>query len=332
MLRDMNVYLRKLRRSRSVLHRCICVTFDVSHCSQRSPAARTHLSSFRIRLPSAQRYPNPSRRRNPHPLRLRRSCWPNSSWPTGLGPAERAAWCARLLPVARERIARPGDQLAPAGDCSLSVTPAREEVSGTRVLFDLAFFFEHPYAAASFDRDTRTLYLPLAALTEPWMQNTATRHEWRHARIHQQALAGDKLALALQSIVTGPEYRPDPLYVDEIPVNLCDLVDARDRGAQPEPWRTEMATNYATMLTTELGKLAPVAMQIPDTRFGIAGMRIQSFLPTSFWVGGQDAASSIGILRSVQRDASEALTLLRETTYARAQVHALPLIAATCTP
>jgi hypothetical protein len=160
----------------------------------------------------------------------------------------------------------------------------------------------------------------------------ATRHEWLHARIHARARGGDALASALQTVVSGPAYRPDAFHVDEVTASVCDLLRARERGVRPERWQVEMAMNYARMLRSELQTMVRAGAGQPEGRAGVAGVRLRGSDPTTVrWIGGRDVAHSLAVLRSVSDGAEAAVHRLTanppDLAGARA---AVPLVADLC--
>ena len=231
-----------------------------------------------------------------------------------MGADDRRLWCERLVTLARSRLALDGDVVGEAEACAVTLVPAasRQVVPGVQVRLDVGYFFRKPYAAASYDRETRTLYLPLAALVRPWDEIDATRHEWHHARIHARARSGDALATALQSIATGPDYRPDGFYVDEIPANLCDVVRAAKRGEGTSD-KTKMIDGYLGYLRKELDATKASPKKAASSRAGVPGVTLVSSDGVERWVGGADARRSLTLLESVWKDATTTLSNLRAT-------------------
>lgn len=217
---------------------------------------------------------------------------------TSLTTDEQADWCARLGARARTVLGE-AKQLGP---CTFELA-AQGAVPGVRIRFDATFFFAKPYAAASYDRERRILFLPLAALKEPWAALPATRHEWRHAALHRSALAGNADAAALQSSFERPEYKPDGLYVDELPAAICDWSEALAAQREVEPWRTELARSYATSVDAELAR--PPGEPRAATRAGVAGFTV----PDGF-IGGANLATSHAILETLAADSKSALQTL----------------------
>lgn len=211
-----------------------------------------------------------------------------------LSAAERADWCAKLIALA-PGLPQSGDRLEGIDACAATLSPAHPVVSGVSVKLDVGFFFAKPYAAASYDRESKTLFLPLASLYKPWSEVPATRHEWRHARLHQRALAGDALASALMTTVHAPDYRPDGFYADEVLVNLCD-------GEQ----QREMTENYVKILRTELDAMKSLTASTAATHAGVKGRAFTS-AGVERWVGGTDTKKSLALLEGIWKDASTAL-------------------------
>mgnify|MGYP000909000404 CR=1 FL=1 len=178
-----------------------------------------------------------------------------------LTSAERARWCQRLTDEALTRIPLAGDEARRIDDCAVQLQPApgRQLVPGVRVVFSVDAFARRPFAAASYDEATRTLYLPLGALDAPWSDVQATRHEWRHARI--DASADDA---ALRSRAVGPRFKPDSFVFDELLVNTCDLVDAEAAGVAPPPWQRPMVESMLAQAVEILGEArrAPIAAHL----------------------------------------------------------------------
>jgi hypothetical protein len=176
---------------------------------------------------------------------------------------------------------------------------ARPERAGT---FRRRFLFIKPYAAASYDRASATLFLPLKALESDWSDVPATLHEWRHARIHSLARQGDIIAMALESQLTGPDYQPDAFNVDELPVNACDLLEARARNTPVEPWRLGILKSMAEILRKQLPiVLLTVDRWFPEERRAdVPGVKLVLEQPdqTERWIGGHDPISS-GVLNQL---------------------------------
>lgn len=244
----------------------------------------------------------------------------------------RDAWCQRLTPLARSRISQSGDNVGDSSACAISLLPAasRRKVAGVRVVFDIELFFRMPYAAASYDRESRTLFLPLDALLKDWSEVTATKHEWLHAEIHRRALAGDAFSVALQTQASGPEYQPDAFNVDEIPASLCDLASVLDRGAFPEAWQMTMATSYIDILGGLLLKLRELAQPLPEVRAGVGGLRFSLENGVTTWLGGPTPRPCLAILEAIHRDAKSALQSLALRPSQTLAARAVPLLAATC--
>jgi hypothetical protein len=245
-----------------------------------------------------------------------------------LSAEDRKRWCTRFTPF-EARVARAGDRIE-GMDCGAKLVPAaaRQIVPDVALQFSVDFFFDKPYASASYDRETKTLFLPLASTYSPWDQIGATRHEWLHARHHAKARGGDPLAAALMSVSEGKDYRPDGFYFDEVPVNLCDVVRAASEKKGPS---LEMAQQYSDLLQKELATLKTLKPGPLKTRAGVPG---HSFAPkigsrnendgTERWVGGKDAAKSLALLESVAKEANTALTALKSGS--------VPPLAADCDP
>lgn len=180
---------------------------------------------------------------------------------SGLNAAERARWCQQLTDEALARIPLSGDVARRLDECTVQILPApsRQLVPGVRVLFSVDAFVRRPFAAASYDEATRTLFLPLGALDAPWSDVQATRHEWRHARI--DASADDA---ALRSRAVGPRFKPDSFVFDELLVNTCDLVDAEAAGVAPPPWQRPMIESMLAQAveTLDEARRAPIAAHI----------------------------------------------------------------------
>ncbi|NUP04520.1 MAG: hypothetical protein HOW73_00480 [Polyangiaceae bacterium] len=234
---------------------------------------------------------------------------------TVLGDQEREAWCGRLLQLAKEHLARPGDRMTEVGPCAVTLVPSavRQVVPDVRIRFDVGFFFQKPYAAASYDRETRTLYLPLSALETHWDEAPATRHEWFHARIHERARAGDPLSAALETVIASAQYRPDAFHVDEVPANLCDIVQVLEAGGRPRAQQVEMARSYLEMLRTELRAMKGPSGGEPETRAGVSGIRLPASDNTVRWVGGADVARTVALLEDMSNGATGALDRVAAT-------------------
>jgi hypothetical protein len=222
----------------------------------------------------------------------------------------RETWCGRLMPLAREHLARPGDKVT-ADRCAVTLQPApeRQVVKDVNLRFDGEFFFKKPYAAASYDRNTRTLYLPLASLETAWDQVGATRHEWLHARIHERARSGDALSAALFSVVSGPAFKPDAFHIDELAVGICDVMRALESGKQPQAWQLQMAKGYLEALRTEVRAMKGRTGGETETRAGVPGTRFASDGTVS-WVGGKDLPRSLALLEGTLNDTEKAMGLL----------------------
>lgn len=166
----------------------------------------------------------------------------------------RASWCARLTDAAARSLGSPEEPARRTSPCAVELTPleAHRQVPNVRVVFDVERFFAKPYAAASFDRPSRTLFLPLAALERPWWTVPATRHEWRHALVLENAPSSE-LARALLTTASGPEFVPDDFAFDEVLTNVCDLVDAQDERRAPPEWQPPMTARLVSWGERVLG-------------------------------------------------------------------------------
>ncbi len=257
-----------------------------------------------------------------------------------LDEAARERWCARLVRAAEHALARPGDAVKSVERCALEVAPApaRQLVAGVRVRFDAGFFFRKPYADASFDRETRTMFLPAAALEKPWDELPATQHEWLHASHDARARSGDPLALALATVISGPDYRPDAFHVDEVPVNICDLLRAYEGGGAPQAWQIEMTKHYVGLLRDELRAMKSAKGGTPERRAALAGTRLGAPSTTTpatstvRWVAG-DVGRTLALLGDVLTASSMALARLEASPPDVAGARAIPLYASgLCTP
>ena len=211
---------------------------------------------------------------------------------SSLSADERASFCQRIMPVAHARLAMTGDRLEDDGPCAIVVTPAHAVVPDVKVRFDLGFFARKPYATASYDDETRTLYLPLDAIVKPWADRPSVHHEWLHAHHHARARAGDPTAMALMTVSRGPDYRPDGFFADEVPVNQC------------HPSSREMTEQYAKILRTELDAMKVVTKTTPRSRAGVPGFTLASTDGVERWLGGKDRAKSLEALEKVWRNTS----------------------------
>lgn len=219
---------------------------------------------------------------------------------------ERNRWCDRLTHLAESRLSEGGDAVSRASSCALTLQPTREHtrVPGVRVVFDVEFYFRKPYASASFDTATRTLFLPVVSLESAWWEQASTIHEWRHAYHDALARKGDLMALALQSTFEGPDYLPDAFHADEVPVNACDILDARRTHRAVEAWRPQMAKAYGDMLEKELVALAE-ARGTPRLQSGLPGLALDSPEGTKRWLGGNlnDARRKLGEVLALTKKA-----------------------------
>ncbi|HVK83868.1 MAG TPA: hypothetical protein VM513_07160 [Kofleriaceae bacterium] len=243
---------------------------------------------------------------------------------SSLEPQARDAWCERLVPLAEAHLARPGDRIEKRGACAVELYPAATEqrVPDVHVRFDAAAFFRKPYAAASYDASTRTLFLPLDALEAAWNEVPATVHEWGHAAIHARARTGDPIAAALATRISGPAYRPDPFHVDELPINLCDVLRARERGGEPQPWQLPMVRTFLAALESELAAMKELR-GTRETLDGMEGTRLETTNGISRWVGGRDLANSLAVLERVRVDTGKAIELLEAPVLDANRVRAL---------
>lgn len=188
---------------------------------------------------------------------------------SSLGASERAKWCERLTEEALARIPLPGDTARRLDACSVSIdaAPSRQRAPGVHVVFSVDAFLRRPFAAASYDEATRTLFLPLRALDAPWSDVQATRHEWRHANIDAMARSA-AVEAALRSRASGPRFKPDSFVFDEVLVNACDLVDADASGAAPAAWQRPMVESMlgwlADILTEARSRPAVASSSLRD--------------------------------------------------------------------
>jgi hypothetical protein len=250
-----------------------------------------------------------------------------------LTPEEQRVWCERFARIVPSALPKPGDLIGTGEPCAwpLRSNPAHQRVDGVGLRFDLAFFFAKPYAAASYDRDRHVMFLPLKALEVPWWNVQATVHEWRHAAIHARARGNDVLAMALQSSFSGPAFQPDAFYVDEVPVNACDWIDAVARGEATEPWRVSMLENYVRLLGERLPQLRAGAAASAKVRAEVQGSVLAC--PgegVECWLGGTSVAKSTAILEAIHQDAVAALSLLSSARPNLQAARALPSLHSVC--
>lgn len=184
-----------------------------------------------------------------------------------LSGEQRVLWCERLTALGVERLAMAHETVERLGPCALRLHASAEHqlVPGVKVHFDVERLFAKPYAAASYDRDTKVLFLPLEALVTDWTAVQATRHEWRHARISARA-AKSPVAKALMAVARGPDFMPDDFFFDEAVTNVCDLVDASVAGRAPPAWQGPMTRQILTtarQLLERTPKAKGVTVDVP---------------------------------------------------------------------
>lgn len=247
---------------------------------------------------------------------------------TSVAPELQTTWCERLMALARQHVPRPGDRFEGPDRCgaTLVAAKARQLVADVTLRFDVGFFFKKPYASASFERDSNTIFLPLSSILEPWDELDPTRHEWLHARHYADAKRGDALSAALMTIVEGKDYVPDALYVDEVPVNLCDLVRTLKQNKPLDPNRVEMASNYVGELRKVLDASKAFKKGTPKTRDGIAGVEFEWGDSVTSWIGGKQTKSSLALLEGVWKDATTALAALKASPPDVSAATAVPLL------
>lgn len=217
---------------------------------------------------------------------------------------ERSEWCGQLMPIAEKQIPLEGDAFQRTDVCEGTLTPARSRqiVPDTKVKFDLGFFVRHPRETSAYDRDTRTILLPLSATYEPWTDGAAANHEWLHARHHLNARNGFTLDSALMTTASD-------FTADEVPVIMCDVIHHRLEGEA-----LNRADAEVRRLRKLLDTLAPIALPKKkgrQARAGVAGTLVASPDGVERWVGGKDPKKSLALLEGVWRDAATALLALK---------------------
>jgi hypothetical protein len=148
-----------------------------------------------------------------------------------LDDSETLAFCRDIIGAASKRFWKHGIEHT-ASDCALDIPPSdgsvlnhfAREVVGIHLVYDIRFFAQHPYAAASFSRSQRTLYLPDSTLLNMDVDDATLQHERVHATGWLQAMRGQPSSYL--GWFEGERFKPDSLYLDEMHAYAHDLSPA----------------------------------------------------------------------------------------------------------
>lgn len=152
---------------------------------------------------------------------------------TTLTVDEQRAYCGDLVARAKAHLDDVKVAHRPRGDCAIEiavsdltrlglVAKSLDRTTKSVARYDLEFFFRKPFAAASYDREARVLYLPHDGLYDP--DSLTLAHELRHVEMHEAELRGDVSLIEYQAILTGEAFRPDPLHLDEVYAYAGDIL------------------------------------------------------------------------------------------------------------
>lgn len=136
-------------------------------------------------------------------------------------------------------VSRVGDELTILAD-SKSLDLELLQRTGGRAVYSAPFFLAKPYAAASFDKTTNTLFLPHASVISD-VPNAALVHEMQHVKSLQLLRAHVRLR---HWLLENESTRPDALSIDEI---FAYAATSQDQRLTPERQQRSlaMARNYA---------------------------------------------------------------------------------------
>jgi hypothetical protein len=147
--------------------------------------------------------------------------------PSELPEAAVQSYCKRFMAAAQALVV-PGLSVELEGPCRARVSgsaPLLRDVAalGGQAVFDVRMFTLRPYAAASYDTETRTLHLPLSFVVAGRLDDDETEHEHTHIAVHQRLLAHSREVAPFGFVFAGPSFRPDSLHADELFAYTADL-------------------------------------------------------------------------------------------------------------
>ncbi len=125
------------------------------------------------------------------------------------------------------------------GEHPVAVLAKKLDAKQVRLVFDADYLIENPYAAASFDREERTLRVPLKFVIEPTVDDPVLEHELVHVAIWAAAQVDDKTLVAY---LRGDPFKPNDLGLDEMRAYAEDLARAARElkktcgKASPQAW------------------------------------------------------------------------------------------------
>lgn len=112
-------------------------------------------------------------------------------------------------------------RVLPSEGTSLGALAGTLAEQGVSAVYDLSYFVQNPYAAASFDRAGARMLLPHSAIADLRGDDPTVAHERVHVGTWARRRAG--VASPYEGYVQGPAFQPNELHFDEMLAYACDL-------------------------------------------------------------------------------------------------------------